>query len=143
MKIETIAKFVLASIGIALLTLSGYLLSNRVTFLLSASSAQGEVTGLRHVRSSDRNNTDGTWRALVQFRAPSGALVDFAASSSSGTPAYEVGETVEVFFQPSNPEDVLLNNAFELWGGTAIAGIIGAVFLYFGWLTHTMTRQDP
>jgi len=141
MKIETCAKFVLSLIGIALLTLSGFLFYQRVAFIASADRAEGEVTDLEHVRSSSKNNTDGTWRPRVQFRAPSGAFIEFTSSSSSGTPRYEVGESVGVFFQPSDPRDLLLDDWFELWGGTLIAGLIGAVFTGFGWLVHKVTSQ--
>lgn len=141
MKIETCAKFVLGLTGIALLSLSGFLFYDRLVFMASADRADGEVTDLEHVRSSNKNNPDGTWRPRVQFRTPSGAFVDFTPSSSSGTPRYEIGESVGVFFQPSNPNELLLDDWLELWGGALIAGLIGATFAGFGWLVHKATRE--
>ncbi|QNK67964.1 DUF3592 domain-containing protein [Variovorax sp. PAMC26660] len=142
MKVETLAKLIFGFIGIALLVLCGFLIYNRVAFIASAERVQGEVTDLQHVRSTNKNNTDGTWRPIVQFRAPSGALIDFTTSSSSGSPGYEIGETVDVFFQPSNPQDALLNDMFEMWGGAVMAGAISAVFLCIAWFVWRIGRDE-
>ncbi|WP_269758885.1 DUF3592 domain-containing protein [Variovorax sp. E3] len=72
----------------------------------------------------------------------SGALIDFTTSSSSGTPRYETGESIQVFFQPSDPADALLDDPFELWGGPAMAGIIGAVFSLFAWFLWRIGRDE-
>jgi len=77
MKFETFAKYLFALIGVALLGLCGYLAFGKLSFIASADRVQGQVVELQHVRSGNKNNTDGTWRPLVRFRAPSGALIDF------------------------------------------------------------------
>lgn len=142
MKFETFAKYLFALIGVALLGLCGYLAFGKLSFIASADRVQGQVVELQHVRSSNKNNTDGTWRPLVRFRAPSGALIDFTTSSSSGTPRYEAGESVQVYAQPSNPANVMLDDAFELWGGPAMAGIIGGVFLLFAEILRRIQRDQ-
>jgi hypothetical protein len=142
MKIETVAKFLFTLISIGVLALSGYLLYGKLKFIMSAERVQGQVIDLQHVRSTNKNNTDGTWRPVVRFRAPSGALIDFTTSSSSGTPRYETGESIQVFFQPSDPADALLDDPFELWGGPAMAGIIGAVFSLFAWFLWRIGRDE-
>ena len=141
MKIETFAKFFFELIGGALLVLCCYLLFGKLQFIASADRVQGQVVELQHVRSSNKNNTDGTWRPLVRFKAPSGALIDFTTSSSSGTPRYEAGESVQIYVQPSNPTHVMLDDAFELWGGPAMAGIIGAAFLLFAEILRRIQRD--
>jgi hypothetical protein len=142
MKIETAAKFIFGFIGIALLTLCCVLLYNRLAFIASAQRVQGEVTDLQHLRSTNKNNTDGTWRPIVQFRAPSGALVDVTTSSSSSSPGYEIGDTVDVFVPPSNPEKAMVNGLFEMWGPAAISGTISAVFLFFAWLIRRIGKDE-
>lgn len=142
MKIETVAKFLFTFVSIGVLALSAYLLYDKLKFIASAERVQGQVIDLQHVRSTSKNNTDGTWRPVVRFRAPSGALIDFTTSSSSGTPRYETGESIQVFFQPSNPNNALLDDPFELWGGAAMAGIIGAVFSLFAWFLWQIGRSE-
>ena len=43
--------------------------------------------------------------------------------------ATEVGETVDVFFDPNAPQNAMLDAFFSLWGGAAITGGLGLVFL--------------
>lgn len=123
-------KIVFGLVGVSMLVGAWLLQRNSSTFIASASKAQGEVIALESVGSSRRNSSP-TWRPRVRFKAPSGAIIEFAPSSSSNPPAYSEGEVVGVFFNPSNPQDARLDGFFDLWGGAAIVGGLGAVFLAF------------
>lgn len=130
MKSTRLIKFVFGLVGVLMLVGAGLLYQNTTKFIASASRAQGEVIDLLRVESSRRNSSD-TWRPMVHFKLPSGEIVEFTPSSSSSPPAYDKGEIVGVFFNPSNPQDARLDGFFDLWGGAAIAGGLGAVFLAF------------
>ena len=123
-----ILRLVFGAVGLVLCAVAWLLHHNTATFIASAGRTQGEVMRLLHVESSKRNES-GTWKPLVRFKAPSGEIVEFAPSSSSSPPAYEVGETVDVFFDPNAPQDAMLDGFFSLWGGAAITGGLGLVFL--------------
>ncbi|WP_418120325.1 DUF3592 domain-containing protein [Variovorax sp. 350MFTsu5.1] len=123
-----ILRLVFGAVGLVLCAVAWLLHHNTATFIASASRTQGEVMRLLHVESSKRNES-GTWKPLVRFKAPSGEIIEFAPSSSSSPPAYEVGETVDVFFDPNDPQDAMLDGFFSLWGGAAITGGLGLVFL--------------
>jgi len=123
-----ILRLVFGAVGLVLCAVAWLLHHNTATFIASASRTQGEVMRLLHVESSKRNES-GTWKPLVRFKAPSGEIIEFAPSSSSSPPAYEVGETVDVFFDPNDPQDAMLDGFFSLWGGATITGGLGLVFL--------------
>ncbi|WP_418125734.1 DUF3592 domain-containing protein [Variovorax sp. 160MFSha2.1] len=123
-----ILRLVFGAVGLVLCAVAWLLHHNTATFIASAGRTQGEVMRLLHVESSKRNES-GTWKPLVRFKAPSGEIIEFAPSSSSSPPAYEVGETVDVFFDPNAPQDAMLDGFFSLWGGAAITGGLGLVFL--------------
>jgi len=123
-----ILRLVFGAVGLVLCAVAWLLHHNTASFIASASRTQGEVMRLLYVESSKRNES-GTWKPLVRFKAPSGEIVEFAPSSSSSPPAYEVGETVDVFFDPNDPQDAMLDGFFSLWGGAAITGGLGLVFL--------------
>jgi len=123
-----ILRLVFGAVGLVLCAVAWLLHHNTATFIASAGRTQGEVMRLLHVESSKRNES-GTWKPLVRFKAPSGEIIEFAPSSSSSPPAYEVGETVDVFFDPNDPQDAMLDGFFSLWGGAAITGGLGLVFL--------------
>ncbi|NVM87774.1 hypothetical protein FHT32_001413 [Variovorax sp. SG517] len=123
-----ILRLVFGAVGLVLCAVAWLLHHNTASFIASASRTQGEVMRLLYVESSKRNES-GTWKPLVRFKAPSGEIIEFAPSSSSSPPAYEVGETVDVFFDPNDPQDAMLDGFFSLWGGAAITGGLGLVFL--------------
>ena len=123
-----ILRLVFGAVGLVLCAIAWLLHHNTASFITSASRTQGEVMRLLYVESSKRNES-GTWKPLVRFKAPSGEIIEFAPSSSSSPPAYEVGETVDVFFDPNDPQDAMLDGFFSLWGGAAITGGLGLVFL--------------
>lgn len=136
-----IIKFVFGLVGVLMLIGAGLLYQNTTKFIASASRAQGEVIDLLRVESSRRNSSD-TWRPMVHFKLPSGEIIEFTPSSSSSPPAYDKGEIVEVFFNPADPKDARLNGFFDLWGGAAIVGGLGAVFLAFAIGMHFLLSDE-
>lgn len=124
----TILRLVFGAVAVVLCGVAWLLHHDTSSFIASASRTQGEVMRLLYVESSKRNES-GTWKPLVSFKAPSGEIIEFAPSSSSSPPSYEVGETVNVFFDPENPQDARLDGFFSLWGGATITGGLGLVFL--------------
>jgi len=137
-----IVKIVFSLVGVSMLVGAWLLYRNTSTFIASAGRAQGRVIELQSVESSRRNSSP-TWRPLVRFKVPSGAIIEFAPSSSSNPPAYSKGEAVQVFFNPSHPEDARLDGFFDLWGGVAIVGGLGVVFLAFGVAMHFLCANAP
>ena len=142
MKSTGIIKSVFGLVGVLMLVGAWLLHQNTAKFIASASRAQGEVIELLRVESSRRNSSD-TWRPLVHFKAPSGETIEFAPSSSSQPPAYRKGEVVGVFFNPADPKDARLDGFFDLWGGAAIVGGLGAVFLAFAVAMHFLLADAP
>ena len=136
-----IIKFVFGLVGVLMLIGAVLLYQNTTKFIASASRAQGEVIDLLRVESSRRNSSD-TWRPMVHFKLPSGEIVEFTPSSSSSPPAYDKGEVVGVFFDPADPKDARLDGFFDLWGGTAIVGGLGAVFLAFAIGMHFLLSDE-
>ncbi|MDQ0071022.1 hypothetical protein J2W34_002807 [Variovorax boronicumulans] len=136
-----IIKCVFGLVGVLMLVGAGLLYQNTTKFIASASRAQGEVIDLLRVESSRRNSSD-TWRPMVHFKLPSGEIIEFTPSSSSSPPAYDKGEIVEVFFNPADPKDARLDGFFDLWGGAAIVGGLGAVFLAFAIGMHFLLSDE-
>ncbi|MGN8077925.1 DUF3592 domain-containing protein [Variovorax sp. 22077] len=124
-----ILRLVFGAVALVLCAVAWLLHHNTASFIASASRTQGEVMRLLYVESSERHESGGTWKPLVRFRAPSGEIIEFAPSSSSSPPAYKVGEKVDVFFDPNDPQDAMLDGFFSLWGGALITGGLGLVFL--------------
>lgn len=142
MKSPAVIRLVFGAVGLLLCGIALLLHHNTAAFIASASRTQGEVVRLIHVESSKRNES-GTWKPLVRFMAPGGQIIEFTPSSSSNPPAYDAGEAVEVFFDPRNPQDAKLNGFFALWGGAAVTGGIGLVFLLVMAATLLLPARSP
>ncbi|HEC12850.1 MAG TPA: DUF3592 domain-containing protein [Acidiferrobacteraceae bacterium] len=124
----SIIKYVFSAIGLGMLIGAYFLYQNTQSFLESAAVTNGSVVELVRSRSSDST----TYAPVVQFKTESGALVEFTSSTSSNPPGYSKGESVEVFYLPSNPQKAKINGLFSLWGAALIVGILGGVFFLVG-----------
>ncbi len=125
-------------IGLLMLVGSGYWYNSTRTFLQEAILAQGEVIDLQVSRSSDSL----TYHPVVSFVERDGRVIEFRSSSGSNPPSYDIGEQVDVFYLPSNPQDAMLNGFFSLWGGVVILGLLGSVFSAVGFVPLVVGRRS-
>ncbi|MCU0355878.1 MAG: DUF3592 domain-containing protein [Cytophagales bacterium] len=121
--------FIFGGIGIALLIGAAFAYNYSKKFIATAQKAQAVVTDLRYNRSSKGG---GTYYPTVQFTANDGKTYTAYSNSGSNPSAYEVGENVEIYYNPDNPMDILLPDFFSLWGVPLILGGIGLVFTLIG-----------
>lgn len=126
MKSVRILKYVLALIGIGMLTGAFFIYRNTAAFTASAAKAEGTVIDLQRSRSSD------TYRPVVRFATSSGQPIEFVSSSGSNPPSYARGERVEVLYHPDDPNAAKINGWFSLWGGATILGGMGLLFFAIG-----------
>ncbi len=119
-----------AVIGLGMLAGAVALAMNTRAFIATAKHASGTVTELVPKRDSDDGST--TYTPVVMFEADSGASVSFTSSFSSNPPSYAVGETVEVLYEPGNPNDARIKGFGSLWLAPVILGGIGTVFSAIG-----------
>src|SRR5687768_6517911 len=105
---------ILALIGLILLTVCGFIYYNEQQFLNKAISAPGIVTQMGESRSSKGSPT---YYPIVEFTDQAGQKTIFSSSYSSSPPAYEVGETVEVLYEPGKPSQAEIKGFFSQWLG--------------------------
>lgn len=65
---------------------------------------------------------------VVEFQTLDGGLHRYTSTVSSDPPSYHVGEAVKVWYNPENPDDVLLGG----WESWLIPIIFGFFFVVFG-----------
>lgn len=132
------AKYLFAVVGLVLLLGSLVVCTQTASFVGRAARAQGIVTGLVRVQSSDYYSstthtyrTRYAWAPVVRFQHD-GQLTEFSNSVASSPPAYHVGETVTVLYLESNPYQARIDSFISLWALPMIFGGIGAILLAFG-----------
>lgn len=128
MKAFSIFNYVFSIIGASLLAGATYLYVNKQAFLEKAETTQGTVIEMIPKRSKDST----TYSPVVSFTTKAGQEITYTSSTSSNPPSYDVGENVEIFYDPANPNDAEINGFFSLWLGVIILGFIGIVFFLIG-----------
>ena len=98
-----ILAIVFTSIGLALALAAG--ISAAVVAESNSGHADGTVVDLL---PSGRG-----YRAVVEFTAPNGATIRFTSSVSSNPPPAQVGEHVDVRYNPDNPQDAAINTYWQ------------------------------
>ncbi|MFC3692804.1 DUF3592 domain-containing protein [Chenggangzhangella methanolivorans] len=91
--------------------------------------ASGRVVANDYSRDSDG---DGGYRAVVRFETADGRQVDIRSRVRSSPPAFDVGESVVVRYDPAVPDSARIDSFMERWFGPLIFGGLGGVFLAIG-----------
>ena len=128
MRTVKVIKYLFPALGLVLLVGALVAYSSTKNFLTTAVIAEGTVIQL--VRSTSSDST--TYRPVVEFNTQSGTRIEFTSSSGSNPPSYSQGETVEVLYQESSPNQAKINGFFSLWGLPTILGVMGSVFFVIG-----------
>lgn len=128
MKVFSIFNYVFSIIGACLLAGAIYLYINKQAFLEKAETTQGTVVEMIPKRSKDST----TYSPVISFTTKTGQQITYTSSVSSNPPSYEVGENVQIFYDPADPKDAEINGFFLLWLGVIILGFIGIVFFLIG-----------
>jgi len=76
-------------------------------------------------------NDDGcSYAPIVRFQTQDGRSVSYESYFSSSPPAYDVGESVQVFYSPENPEKAAIKGEGQLF--RIIFMLVGGVIIIFG-----------
>ncbi|WP_322104448.1 DUF3592 domain-containing protein [Paraburkholderia sp. J41] len=92
--------------------------------------AQGQVLGSQE-RSRMFSSTH-LYSAVIRFTAANGRTVTFVQGSSSSGNTLDSGDTVDVIYDPANPQRAQLDSFWESWGAAVILLAIGAPLFALG-----------
>lgn len=107
-------------------------------FTKTAEKTTGKVVDLITSRSSSGNRST-TYKPVVIYVDNNGRDHRYIASFSSNPPAYEIGEWVDLYYDPANPGEAQLAGWGEYLGGM-IAGALGLVFTCIGGGYHIIRK---
>ena len=86
----------------------------------------GEVVSL--VQNCDDDGC--SYAPVVRFQTQDGRSISYESSYSSSPPAYDVGESVQVFYLPENPEKAVIKGEGRVL--RLIFTIVGGLIIVFG-----------
>ena len=128
MKNLKILEYVFPIIGAGLFIGACFVFANTLVFLKTAIPASGTVVELLPVKSDEST----TYQPLVTFNDKKGTKIEFASGNSSNPPSYDVGEKVEVLYNPINPKNAKIKGFYTIWLGGVILAVAGAIFFTVG-----------
>ena len=111
-------------LGLLLMVVGGGFALKRQRFLSQSTHTQGTVTAMSAHTSTalQRPQPSPPFSPSTTKAARSGQK---PPASSTSPASYHVGDTIDVYYSPSNPSDAEVNGFFSLWGGSVIIGGIG------------------
>lgn len=112
-----------------------YLTYDAYKFTHTARTAVGIVTAIPFHSSSD-GDSGGVYYPVIEFTADNGQAVEYHSTSGSNPPEFRVGEKVNIFYDPADPQNAKIDSFLDLWfigvifSGIGLVGvIIGSVIL--------------
>ncbi len=122
---ESFVGVIFTIVGLALVFGALYAYKSQQKFLSGAVASTGTVTALEFSRS---RKGGGSYHPVVEFQTPESRTYSFRSEMGSRPPAYEVGEQVEIRYNPQNPTDAKLTGFWNLWGLAFLFAGLGCVF---------------
>lgn len=119
---------VFLSLGISLAAAAG--VAAAVTAQSNSADHHADGTVVELVPSGHGSNP--RYRARVEFTTATGEHIRFLGSVSTSPPPAELGEHIDVLYDPANPHDATINSYWQVWFLPTLLGIIGAPFLLVG-----------
>ncbi|MEM6750282.1 MAG: DUF3592 domain-containing protein [Planctomycetota bacterium] len=120
---------VVALAGIAVLGLATGRAASTYTFLKTAIVTQAQVADNQQQLGGQNGRT---YRPTFAFDDQAGQRHEVQSDAGSSEWGFAVGQTVEVVYDPDNPQDVRLNTFGGLWSWAAILAGMGAVVMVLG-----------
>lgn len=139
---------ILFIVGAALLAFAIWLASDSIKFLYGSLHAEGVVVELVEKAGKDRdNNHMMLWYPVVEFTAQPDQTIHFESRLGSSPSMYSKGQSVDVVYQPFNPQDARINSTMDMWympgflGSAALLMILVSMGLVFSILSRRRERK--
>jgi Protein of unknown function (DUF3592) len=128
-----------AGLGIILLAIGAFLLIREKAFLSNDLLATATVTSL----ASDLDSSGNPVKCpVVNFTAANGQAVDYDASDfCANPPRYQVGQTIQVLYDPQNPNNVQFSGFVGEFGEGFLFTFLGLLFFLFGVWIYFWARK--
>lgn len=115
---------VFAAVGVLMLFIMSWVHTRERRFVAGAARASGTVVDLEYSRSSD----GGAYYPVIRFVTAAGESVTFRSHVGSSPPSHQVGETLEVLYDPAAPQGARTAGFFALYLGSFITGLFALIF---------------
>lgn len=123
-------RVLVVALGIALIGLFAYCLGQKLLRLTPMQTAEATVVALKPMgNSTDHYPRKPPLFPVVRFRTAQGQSVTVTGPTGSRPAAYQIGQQVQLSYNPADPQQVELPDFFSQWG----AILITSLFALLGW----------
>jgi hypothetical protein len=123
-----------ASVALAVALVSGGFTGR---FISHSVVAKGTVTGL-----NEQSGENGKMFAPeYTFVTQDGRIWNAVSTSSSNPPAYQVGQSIRVLYDPHYPEHNRIDSFWHLWGFSAAFLLVAAILAVLGFAMRSAKRR--
>lgn len=136
---QLVGKFVFIFVGLGCLVGALTYAYRTQVFLRTSVTVQGRIAGFKPVRTTRNGLT--TYAPVFRFDVPGSHFATVVSHTSSGSPAFKVGESVTVHYPPGYPEKAVIDSFGQLWFMDWAVGSFGALFLGIGMFTLVSGRR--
>ncbi len=126
---------IFGGLGLILPAIAGVLYLNEQKFLSRAEQVTGTVV--------DLDRSDDAYCPVIEFQTKRGEPVRYYGNVCSSPPSYDLGERVDVVYDPQNIRHVQMTGFWSQYVGVFVLGVIGLPFflLGFGYPIVDMLKQ--
>lgn len=114
------------TIGLLIVSAGGFCFFDTQDFLRNGLRAPGKVVDLRKPPASKY------YTPVVQFETPDHKIITAACKTGSNPPTHKVADAVTVIYRATSPEDICLDEPFDLWFLACMFGGLGLIFVMIG-----------
>jgi Protein of unknown function (DUF3592) len=118
------AAFVIVGIGILLFGLAAYFFIEKTNQMANSHLITGIVVGFI---------VDDGAAPIIDYEIE-GVFYQYTSNVYASPPGYEINETVEIYVNNDDPNDIIINSFGNKWLAVTILGIFGSVMVLIGLL---------
>lgn len=125
MSADLIIGIVFGFVGGVMTLIAVFLFVRTRMFINNAQEVKGTVIRLVYSHSSEGG---GGYSPVYQFKTIEGRLVEKQDNLSSNPPMFKEGQTVDVLYEPANPENARIKKWMNLYFLPLLLGGMGGIF---------------
>jgi hypothetical protein len=119
-------------VGLGLLILGWQAFTNTSQRMRNTVATQGTVVEIKSRLVNTNSGQRTFFYPIVEFRTASGETVQFESEAGGNPSAYQIGDRVEVMYNPGQPQTAFINS-WELWlPATLFLGTGGLLLIVSG-----------
>ncbi|MFH2063139.1 MAG: DUF3592 domain-containing protein [bacterium] len=142
-----ISGLVTLSIGLPMIGVSGYTLYSTYDMVSSGVRTEGTVVRLEEVKHRRppkihrQKKTVAAYHPVISFLTEDGQTVEYRSDFGTSPPVHEVGEKVDVIYDPQDPSRAEIDSFVSLWLGPILVAGGGVLITAVGLLDIVLSRR--